>query len=138
MVGVDYSPASIQLCRKRLEVLQSEEVHIGDMAFEMWDVLKDAPLEEWGGGFDVVLDKGTFDAVSLSGEGGEGYREKVEPLVRAGGWFVVTSCNWTEEELGMWFWGGALVARGRVEYPVFRFGGGWGQSVATVCCRKEG
>lgn len=138
MVGVDYSPASIQLCRKRLGVLQNAGVYIGDIAFEMWDVLKDAPLEEWRGGFDVVLDKGTFDAVSLSSEGGEGYRERVEPLVRAGGWLVVTSCNWTEEELGVWFGGGGLMARGRVEYPVFRFGGGTGQSVATVCFRKEG
>jgi len=137
MVGVDYSPASIQLCHKRLQALQNEDVCIDNIAFEVWDALNDAPLGEWEGGFDVVLDKGTFDAVSLSEEGCQGYRERVEPLVSEGGWLVVTSCNWTEEELGVWFEGGALVKTGRVEYPVFRFGGEMGQSVATVCFRKK-
>jgi len=140
MVGLDYSPASVRLCRKRLEALRNEVPHMEDIAFEVWDLLQDAPLGKWKGGFDVVLDKGTFDAVSLSGEKGvcEGYRERVEPLVREGGWLVVTSCNWTEEELGAWFAGGGLVKKGRVEYPVFRFGGGMGQSVATVCFQMRG
>lgn len=144
MVGVDYSAASVALCRKRLFALQSEEPHIEDIAFERWDVLRDKPWTEWAGGFDAVLDKGTFDAISLSEEveeGGrrvcEGYRKKVEPLVGEGGLLVVTSCNWTEKELKGWFEGGELVAVGKVEYPVFKFGGQTGQSISTVCFRKK-
>ncbi|KAI1426217.1 hypothetical protein F5Y12DRAFT_300479 [Xylaria sp. FL1777] len=85
-------------------------------------------------GWDVVLDKGTFDAISLSAETLDGaatatatttavtndssarprrvheaYGARVLPLVREGGLFLITSCNWTEEELRSWFEGdGAL------------------------------
>ncbi|KAI0480547.1 putative S-adenosylmethionine-dependent methyltransferase of the seven beta-strand family [Xylariaceae sp. FL0804] len=111
------------------------------------------------GGFDVVLDKGTFDAVSLSSASSSAsssssaaaaYRGRVLPLVRdAGGLFLVTSCNWTEAELRAWFvenddgedgddgddsWG--FEVAGRVEYPSFRFGGVEGQTISTLCFRK--
>ncbi|PWY80038.1 hypothetical protein BO83DRAFT_375986 [Aspergillus eucalypticola CBS 122712] len=122
------------------------------------------------GGFDIVLDKGTFDAVSLSDEvipdadgAAEGhasgktvqrrvcerYPGIVRGLVRKGGFVVVTSCNWTEEELVAWFTradtssggGGGeeedkFVVWGRVEYPRFRFGGREGQGVCTVCFQR--
>lgn len=100
-------------------------------------------------GWDVVLDKGTFDAVSLSAETllldpaaaaaaatatandtiststtssaaadtsagprprrvNEAYGARILPLVREGGLFLVTSCNWTEAELRSWFEDGAV------------------------------
>jgi EEF1A lysine methyltransferase 2 len=104
------------------------------------------------GGFDLVHDKGTFDAMSLSEETfvDEGGKEKricerypgvVAGLVRKGGWVLVTSCNWTEAEVERWFTGekgdGELKVWGRVEYPKFRFGGVEGQEVASVCFRRE-
>ncbi len=125
-----------------------------EIEFQEWDIMRSSPPSSWlEPGFDVVLDKGTFDAVSLScetDEGGrrvcEGYRARVERLVRKGGVLVVTSCNWTEEELVGWFeggdgdgdGGGGLERWGRVEYPVFRFGGKMGQSVQTVVFRRRG
>ena len=143
MLGVDYSDASVQLCRRRMAALQDEIPEIKEIAFQEWDILHSAPRQEWSGGWDVVLDKGTFDAISLSDEVDEagrriceGYKEKVERLVKYGGCFVVTSCNWTEEELKGWFEGGNLEVAGRVEYPVFKFGGKTGQSISTVCFKK--
>lgn len=148
MVGIDYSSASVTLCRKRLEALRQEEGDRGqtfrDVEFEEWDVMRSAVREGWKESFDVVLDKGTFDAISLSEETDEagrriceGYREKVELLIKRGGCLLVTSCNWTEVELKGWFVGGDLEAVGRVEYPVFRFGGQAGQSISTVCFQKK-
>jgi methylase of polypeptide subunit release factors len=111
-------------------------------------------------GFDIVLDKGTFDAVSLSDETTTDKQynaaeketkagKTVQPrichkyprvsarLVRPGGFLVVTSCNWTEEELVRWFTAtGELSVWDRVEYPRFRFGGHEGQGVCTVCFRR--
>ncbi|PYI07292.1 hypothetical protein BO78DRAFT_396586 [Aspergillus sclerotiicarbonarius CBS 121057] len=154
-----------------------------NIRFEEWDILHHDETEnenkkekkerlDWfpydKGGFDIVLDKGTFDAVSLSDEVVvEGDREGedtaasgrkiqrrvcerypgiVRGLVRKGGFVVVTSCNWTEEELVNWFTststgtdegaGDRLVVWGRVEYPRFRFGGREGQGVCTVCFQR--
>ncbi|OIW33675.1 hypothetical protein CONLIGDRAFT_187805 [Coniochaeta ligniaria NRRL 30616] len=126
--------------------------------FMVWDVLA-GPLDavrsstnEKNGdagsaGWDVVLDKGTFDAVSLSSQRDgagrricEGYRDRVLQLLRPGGIFLVTSCNWTEAELRGWFEGKGEVGRleqvDRVEYRSFSFGGVKGQTISTVCFMK--
>jgi len=157
MVGVDYSEQAVKLC-KRVDLTKDMSGGGNDetgaeidrnnrrkgIEFETWDMMRDKPLSGWGEGFDVVLDKGTFDAVSLSAETDvegkrihEGYREKVESLAKKGGLVLVTSCNWTEEELKGWFEGGQLQAVGRVEYRVFSFGGQNGQSVCSVCFRRK-
>lgn len=145
MVGVDYSRASVELARKVAvqRGLQGEPVR-----FEEWDLLEQEPGSWAGeGGFGVVLDKGTFDAISLmpQAEGAahscETYRRKVEPLVGAGGFLVVTSCNWTKEELLSW-----LAPEGGenemeffcdAKYPSFTFGGQTGQSIVTVAFRRK-
>lgn len=154
-----------------------DEAEEKEIRFEEWDILRaegwalaDAdhgggrPRVDWfpysRGGFDIVLDKGTFDAVSLSEEVVEDAERKdgtgktvqrrvcetypgiARRTVRKGGFLVVTSCNWTEEELVQWFTretGGdedRLVVWGRVEYPRFRFGGREGQGVVTVCFQR--
>lgn len=139
--------------------------------FEEWDILNSkallspsgtplAPVSTddtlpWfpysAGGFDIVLDKGTFDAISLADDAKatrvcERYPAIARRLLRNGGFLVVTSCNWTEEELVKWFVGPGpadgegcsdrLVVWGRVEYPRFRFGGQEGQGVCTVCFQR--
>lgn len=137
MLGVDYSLASIELARR---IAGQKNL---DIEFEVWDIMGNE--NPWLGGFDVLLDKGTFDAVSLNAEEDadgrricEGYRDKVEGLVKPGGRFLITSCNWTEKELGEWFGGGDLVVEGRLEYPTYSFGGVKGQSVYSVCFRRHG
>lgn len=160
MTGIDYSGSSIALAGR---LVASRGKGLQDIRFEVCDILA-APavpspsqsgqwawmLEE---GFDLVMDKGTFDAMSLSEEtyvdeenGGverrvcERYPGIVASLVRKGGWVMVTSCNWTEEEVVRWFGdgtGGELRVWGRVEYPRFRFGGMEGQGVCSVCFRRK-
>ncbi|CAI7594704.1 hypothetical protein N7533_006880 [Penicillium manginii] len=136
-----------------------------EIQFEEWDILgSKAILSPFGtevspaeteetlswfpysrGGFDIVLDKGTFDAISLAGDAKETrvcerYPSIVRRLIRAGGFLIVTSCNWTEEELVHWFTAAEgsdrFVVWGRVEYPRFRFGGQEGQGVCTVCFQR--
>ncbi|MCJ1359435.1 MAG: hypothetical protein MMC33_009437 [Icmadophila ericetorum] len=141
MVGVDYSEESVKLAR----TLREGKEGMGGVEFVQWDVMKEEPgpwLPEEG--FTVVLDKGTFDAISLSEEVDaagrrvcEGYRERVEKLVAKGGLFLVTSCNWTEEELERWFTDGDLDVYGKIKYPTFKFGGQTGQSISSLCFRKR-
>jgi len=155
MLGVDYSARSIQLAEDVARSRFGGET-VGVVRFKAWDVLRGehaAVLGEAGqrDGWDVVLDKGTFDAICLSDERDqdgkrvcEGYRDRVLECVRRGGLFVVTSCNWTEDELRGWFLGGGghgvgrarFVEDGRIEYRAISFGGVKGQTISTLCFRK--
>ncbi|KAH6636322.1 S-adenosyl-L-methionine-dependent methyltransferase [Chaetomium tenue] len=157
LVGVDYSERSVELARAVGEG-ETETQGEREVEFKVWDVLNGSLSEVEavpGGtaGWDVVLDKGTFDAVSLSGERDgqgrricEGYGERVLKLLRTGGIFLVTSCNWTEAELRDWFEtktqpteaGERLRVAGRVAYPSFSFGGVKGQTISTLCFEKVG
>ena len=53
--------------------------------------------------YDVVLDKGTYDAICMNPDDTQNQRQKyqqaVSRLVHSGGLFVITSCNWTQAEL---------------------------------------
>ncbi|KAG5218050.1 hypothetical protein GY632_5941 [Trichophyton interdigitale] len=159
MVGVDYSVKSIELARRLAGQGEGDE----GIRFEVWDILDPRHEEDirsgvfgkkvdWfpfeQGGFDIVLDKGTFDAVSLSAEGGskricEKYPGVALGLVRKGGFLIITSCNWTESELVSWFTAGdhgdgdCFTVYDRVEYPKFRFGGQEGQGVCTICFQRS-
>lgn len=172
MVGVDYSPQSIDLARRlwrqyaALPISEEMSRHgdglaqtPADIRFEVLDLIRDSPQSQswWPqdkAGFDLVLDKGTFDAISLSSEtmtdgatGREGricevYPRKVAELVAPGGYLLITSCNWTEEEVIRWFTKGDSVQGllhffDSIKYPVFEFGGQKGQGVASVCFRRE-
>ena len=148
MLGVDYSQKSVEFA-KRLAADKSMEGK-EDVEFRWWDIMTQDPvgviLEGRNeAGWDVVLDKGTFDAISLSEERDaqgrricEGYKQRVVSLIRDGGIFLVTSCNWTEEELSVWFKGGELEYLDSIKYRSFSFGGKKGQTISSVCFRKRG
>ncbi|KAL7929975.1 S-adenosyl-L-methionine-dependent methyltransferase [Trichoderma chlorosporum] len=166
MLGVDYSAQSVALARQIGETRDAEEqgeqeeeggeaAKTASVSFLEWDLLAGplaaddassplsfAPSQERL--FDIILDKGTFDAISLSAPDGvhpcETYRERLLRLLNPdGGVFLVTSCNWTEPELRSWFEedeDGQLRVVGRVEYPTFTFGGLKGQTITTLCFRR--
>lgn len=53
--------------------------------------------------FDVCLDKGTYDAISLNPDDATGcqakYINNVSCLLASDGVFIICSCNWTKSEL---------------------------------------
>jgi SAM-dependent methyltransferase len=175
MLGVDYSSQSIELARRLWKQYSGSSLTIsssaepageesglkpGNITFETLDLIHDDPTSQpwWpaAGGFDLVLDKGTFDAISLSSSTVrdpvsnterrvcELYPAKVSRTIKPGGFLLITSCNWTEEEVIRWFTlpdAGQrgkirLEVYGRIKYPVFEFGGQKGQGVASVCFRR--
>lgn len=150
MMGVDYSQKSVEFARRIAESkgFDSNETSGKQIEFEWWDIMSQSPspliTSASHPGWDVVHDKGTFDAISLSEEKDdqgrricESYKERVVPLLREGGILLVTSCNWTEEELNGWFEGGELIVVEKIQYRSFSFGGRKGQSVSSVCYRKR-
>ncbi|KAI5804337.1 S-adenosyl-L-methionine-dependent methyltransferase [Geopyxis carbonaria] len=143
MVGIDYSPKAIELAR-----MVANKRGIGEsLRFEVMDIIKDnIEGASWvpNGGFDVILDKGTYDAISLSeellGNGKrvyEDYPKKVSVVLKTGGLLIVASCNWTEDELKQKMTAQCdLKYHGRIRYPSFSFGGKVGQTISTVCFKK--
>ena len=143
LLGVDYSETSVRLARQ-IGLQRGEEG--AAVRFEEWDILNQQPGQWLEDGFDAVLDKGTFDAISLSSETDqqgrricETYRDRITPLIRPGHFFIITSCNWTRDELLNWF----VAADGQLEffdeakYPIFTFGGHQGQSVCTLIFKRR-
>jgi hypothetical protein len=149
MLGVDYSEKSVEFARR---IAADKGFGSGsgsaEVEFRWWDIMVQDPtgvvLERPNeNGWDVVLDKGTFDAISLSEERDqsgrricEGYKERAVPLIREGGIMLVTSCNWTEDELRAWFDGGELEYVDTIKYKSFTFGGKKGQTISSICLRK--
>lgn len=96
LVGVDYSSAAIQLCKILCSDKDSKAV------FHEMDFLSDQNSLK-SEKFNLCLDKGTYDAIALCPENPlekrQLYRSNLLKLCDSEGLFVITSCNFTKDEL---------------------------------------
>ena len=107
LTGIDYSPLSIELANDILKARSAPESEhtIADPPprFFVADILQVALGEKVQGvsdeTWDLITDKGTYDAVCLSDEQREGkslrelYVESIARLLPKGGIFLITSCK---------------------------------------------
>lgn len=142
--GIDYSSDAVKLSKAVATSRGTQGITFAECDF----LSEDPPrlvLEDDADGWDVMMDKGTFDAIALAppGDDGkpliEGYPSRVSQLLRSGGYFLITSCNFTEEELKARFITPAtgLAYHSSIKYPVFSFGGQRGSSYASVAFQKS-
>uniref|UniRef100_A0A1B6KAE0 Protein-lysine N-methyltransferase g.4659 n=1 Tax=Graphocephala atropunctata TaxID=36148 RepID=A0A1B6KAE0_9HEMI len=127
LTGVDYSEKAIELANRI--ALERESTNI---KFMLCDIVgEEVDLRD----YKVVLDKGTYDAISLSPENAhaqrKAYKANLTKLLRPEGLFVIASCNWTEEELRQHFDSDFAVSA-VIPAPKFQFGGKVGSSVTTL------
>eukprot|EP00164_Ancoracysta_twista_P001991 GFYU01002624.1.p1 GENE.GFYU01002624.1~~GFYU01002624.1.p1 ORF type:complete len:215 (-),score=51.22 GFYU01002624.1:141-785(-) len=132
LLGIDYSEPAIELANK---IAADNDFKIDFRVADLRDYSSSDPL-------DVVTDIGTYDAVSLvpdaQTESREAYIKSVSAVLKDGGIFAITSCNWTKAELLTHFSeerGWEYVSQ--VNYPVFEFGGSSGTHLTTVAFRKK-
>lgn len=136
--GSDYSQASLSLAAA---VLQRNDC-MGVILVH--DDITDSRL---AGPFDLLLDKGTYDAVGLSAHAQDAkraYRHSAARLLQANGLLVITSCNSTVKELRHDFEETCASDEASTEmsafqyldhvrtYPTFKFGGVEGSHHCTV------
>nr|XP_019014531.1 uncharacterized protein I206_00613 [Kwoniella pini CBS 10737]OCF53312.1 hypothetical protein I206_00613 [Kwoniella pini CBS 10737] len=122
LTGIDYCDSATILAssieKSRRENIKDEIDEDEEILNEVkcdWrteDLLrKDFKGENW----DLVMDKGTYDALCLSQEkikntedddleddgklSSQLYPERISKLIKQGGYFLITSCNFTEEEI---------------------------------------
>ncbi|CAD0047099.1 unnamed protein product [Aureobasidium pullulans] len=128
LVGVDYSDASVKLAR---QIAAGREEEDASIRFDEWDLLNQQPGEWLGEGFDATDAQGRRIC--------ESYREHITPLIKPGQFFIITSCNWTKEEVMNWFVApdGELQFFDEAKYPTFTFGGQQGQSVCTLIFQRR-
>lgn len=129
--GIDYSEEAIVLAREVAENLSVKE----KIVYLVCDILQ---LVFWNS-FDVVVDKGTYDAISLSEDGIENrkkYIKNVHSSLKSNGLLVLTSCNWTRKELDTHFHE-LFEHFDRIQTPQFQFGGNVGNTVTCVIYKKS-
>ncbi|AOA65319.1 Lysine methyltransferase [Komagataella phaffii CBS 7435] len=142
LVGLDYSEVSVEFAR---QIAQKHAVK--GITFQQCDILdeKSSVLNDENDKFDILLDKGTFDAIALSSStynggktGIEIYPSTVKKLLKKGGILLVTSCNFTESELIKHITKNDEFAEEKhIEYPKFEFGGIQGQTICSICFIKN-
>lgn len=140
LIGVDYSEASVKFAA---DIAKDKAF---DISFQRSDILlpEDEFVLNHREFFDLVLDKGTLDAIALSDqkneEGLTGYQiypGNASSLLRRGALLLVTSCNFTEDELCSHMESsGDLKVWKKVRYPKFEFGGKSGSTICTVAFKK--
>ncbi|XP_055416801.1 EEF1A lysine methyltransferase 2 isoform X1 [Bubalus kerabau] len=95
VTGIDYSPSAIQLSGSIIE-----KEGLSNIKLKVEDFLNPSTKLS---GFHICIDKGTFDAISLNPDNAiekrKQYVESLSRVLKVKGFFLITSCNWTKEEL---------------------------------------
>lgn len=145
--GIDYSPDSIELAL----LIALKKYPNQDFVFEQVDfIAKECPyLERNEEKFDVFFDKGTLDAIALNNNPIEGFDDKigievypiqVSKMMHQGSLLIITSCNFTEDELEKLITENgknSLSVWKKIEYPSFQFGGVKGSTICSIAFRKN-
>ncbi|XP_043453744.1 EEF1A lysine methyltransferase 2 isoform X3 [Prionailurus bengalensis] len=95
ITGIDYSPSAIQLSGSIID-----KEGLSNIKLKVEDFLH---LSTELSGFHICVDKGTFDAISLNPDSAiekrKQYVKSLSRVLNVKGFFLITSCNWTKEEL---------------------------------------
>ncbi|CAH0388545.1 unnamed protein product [Bemisia tabaci] len=132
LTGVDYSQKAVDLAKA---VVKAQDIEC--IKLESCDILSDEfPSKQ----YIVVHDKGTYDAISLCPDNASAKRKKymvnVSKILAPEGVFIITSCNWTAEELLDHFSEDFKMAC-VIPAPAFKFGGKTGSLVSSVVFKKK-
>ena len=109
-----------------------------EITFDTLDILDEQSISKFSDKFQVIVDKGTFDAISLSETAArdkELYVRHSSLMMGEGALLLLTSCNWTESELVTHF-SSHFRHLETVPTPTFTFGGKTGSST-TFCIFKK-
>lgn len=132
LLGVDYSPKAVELASS---IAKDQDLNI---SYEVADLMNVEECKKLGQ-FEIVHDKGTYDAISLCPDNPkqkrELYLESVSNMLTDKSLFIITSCNWTEDELLLSF-NEKFMKTCTIPTPSFKFGGKVGSVVTSLVFRK--
>lgn len=148
-IGYDYSQYSVDFANK---IKENSYDNDKDIDFLHLDILND---KSWYNDknpkdYDIILDKGTLDAIALSDnlytfdneeklKGTEIYPKIMERIMKKNSILFITSCNFNFDELKL------IITKNtsklkywkQIRYPVFEFGGVKGSTICSIAFIKE-
>lgn len=143
LTGVDYSSSALDLARNVInQEFEQYDVDLdpNDVTLMVLDLFDEQQLtKDHLNKYSLVVDKGTYDAISLAED--KTLRARYPAAIHTAmianqdtpSIFLITSCNWTEEELVASFEKDNLFKYfDKISYPTFEFGGKKGQQISTV------
>jgi len=143
LLGIDYSSHAVELAQK---VANEHGESTSQITYNVCDFIQqDVPkLDVHRPTYDLVLDKGTYDAIALAGNYPDGtspcelYAKRLTAILSPGGHFLITSCNFTEDELVTRFAKAELdlETHSTVKHQTYTYAGRSGSIVSTVAFRK--
>jgi len=148
LCGIDYSADAVNLARAIATTSDTgDAITFAECDFLTTDpprLQHMPPTEQPPDIWDLLLDKGTFDAIALAEKDEDGkspaarYPARVGRLLKPGASFLITSCNFTEDELRASFETPetGLVYHSRIQHKTFTFGGKSGSPVSSVAFIK--
>ncbi|XP_074600652.1 EEF1A lysine methyltransferase 2 [Brevipalpus obovatus] len=137
LIGIDYAPSSIELARK---VFENESILNKKLELFVVDFLRSNSVDKK---VDIIIDKGTFDAICLNPEinieDSRGkYIKSLVSLLNQDGIFLIASCNWTREELLKIFeHSGPFQLHDSIDTPCIQFGGKKGNNVTCLIFKSK-
>ncbi|KAK8387560.1 hypothetical protein O3P69_018239 [Scylla paramamosain] len=131
--GIDYSQKAVELAQA---IAAQKEMNISYKKVDLVNCNEESLAIE----YDVCHDKGTYDAVSLCPDDPSSkraaYMKAIHRMTRKNGLFIITSCNWTQEELSEQF-SDYFIVEHIIPMPTFMFGGKVGSRVSSVVFKKK-
>lgn len=141
LYGMDYSEKSIELAKNILKnKFEDEEEGEGKLFQNIVLFQEDInyPQREHKD-FDLIHDKGTFDAFMLLKDNSEkSYIQFIDQKSKSGcsdkdqTILIITSCNHSRKELELFFHNSKMKIIGDIPHKTFSFGGQVGQTVTTL------
>ena len=145
--GIDYSPDSVAFAQLIAEKKYPQQ----KFTFDTVDFISQecSYLQQEAGKFDILFDKGTLDAIALNNEpvpgfdgkiGSHVYPIQVSQLMHKGSLLIITSCNFTEDELTKLITQNGtntLLVWRKIKYPSFKFGGVDGSTICSIAFIKN-
>lgn len=146
-MGIDYSPDSVEFATK----IAKQKYPQAAFQFEQVDLLtkENKFLSANTSQFDILLDKGTLDAIALNQDpiselgdkiGMDVYASQVSQLMHQNSVLLITSCNFTESELIKIITQdktNSLSVWNKIDYPSFQFGGVKGSTICSIAFIKN-
>ncbi|XP_055338157.1 EEF1A lysine methyltransferase 2-like [Paramacrobiotus metropolitanus] len=139
LTGIDYSQAAVSLATTVARDKNANTIQYSVADITVPEDCREEHPQLFARSFDLCIDKGTYDAICLnplnSREKRALYAKNLHKILNENGVLVITSCNWTKDEMVSQFTDFEVVDE--LPAPQFQFGGKSGRTVTALVFKRR-